>query len=105
MIRFCLIVIYLQFLLCRMAPGFENAPYVGQNIKQQYSTKRKTPIPIKKAVENWFKEKNYFKSEWLSPFQFQSNPVIGHYTQLAWANTYKVVKIIKVHVSNIRLHK
>ena len=67
---------------------------VGQNIKRQYSTKKKTGLPIKKAVKAWFKEKNNFdhikREDKVSSFVFQASPAIGHYTQLVWAETHKV---------------
>ena len=67
---------------------------VGQNIKRQYSTKKNTDLPIKKAVDAWFKEKNNFdhikRDDKVSSFVFQASPVIGHYTQLVWAETHKV---------------
>ena len=58
-------------------------------------------IPIKKAVDAWFAEKKNFdkvsksdKDEKISSFKFISYPVIGHYSQLVWAQTYKVSIII-----------
>ena len=90
---FCCNKLYL--FLHRKVPGFD---VVGQNIKRQYSTKPHTDLPIKKAVDAWFKEKNNFdkipRADKVSNFVFQASPAIGHYTQLVWADTYKVILIV-----------
>ena len=76
-----------------MIDGFDG---VGQNIRMQYSTKKNKPLSkaIKKAVKKWYGEKKNFDTKWRTSknggFEFQSYPVIGHYTQVVWANTYKV---------------
>ena len=76
----------------RECPGFND---VGQNIKMNWSTKKDTPLKIEKAVNSWYKEKKDFdempNDDRVSNFQFQEYPAIGHYTQLVWADTYKVV--------------
>ena len=76
---------------------------VGQNIKMQYSTKKNKPLSkaIKKAVKKWYAEKKDFDPKWRTSknggFEFQSSPIIGHYTQVVWADTYKVtIKMNKV---------
>ena len=60
-----------------------------------WSTKKDTPLKIEKAVNSWYKEKKDFdempNDDRVSNFQFQEYPAIGHYTQLVWADTYKVV--------------
>ena len=62
----------------------------------QYSTKKNKPLSktIKKAVKKWYGEKKKFDTKWRTSknggFEFQSYPVIGHYTQVVWADTYKV---------------
>ena len=60
-----------------------------------WSTKESVPLKIEKAVEAWYKEKNAFdaiaRSDKVSDFVFQESPAIGHYTQLVWAETYKVI--------------
>merc|ERR1719322_1601094 len=75
----------------RECPGFND---VGQNIKMNWSTKKDTPLKIEKAVNSWYKEKKDFdempNDDRVSNFQFQEYPAIGHYTQLVWADTYKV---------------
>ena len=79
-------------IIFRECPGFKD---VGQNIKMNWSTKKDTPLKIKKAVDAWYKEINNFnkiaRADRVSDFQFQESPVIGHYTQLVWADTYKVI--------------
>ena len=83
----------------RRVPEFEVFPYVGQNIKIAYSTKsfkKKGKIPVKKSVKAWFNEIKDFPAANISPFQFIEKPVIGHYTQLAWAESYKVVSFLKL---------
>ena len=69
----------------------------------QYSTKKNKPLSkaIKKAVKKWYAEKKDFDPKWRTSknggFEFQSSPVIGHYTQVVWADTYKVtIKMNKV---------
>ena len=51
-------------------------------------------MEVKKAVKKWYGEKKNFDTKWRTSknggFEFQSNPVIGHYTQVVWADTYKV---------------
>ena len=78
----------------RECPGFND---VGQNIKMNWSTKKDTPLKIEKAVNSWYKEKKDFdempNDDRVSNFQFQEYPAIGHYTQLVWADTYKVVDL------------
>ena len=62
----------------------------------QYSTKKNKPLSkaIKKAVKKWYAEKKDFDPKWRTSknggFEFQSSPVIGHYTQVVWADTCKV---------------
>ena len=64
-----------------------------------YSTKEKKILKIEKAVESWYKEKKNFdqiaRDDKVSNFKFQASPVIGHYTQLVWADTYKVIDLIR----------
>ena len=82
-----------QLPLHRLIDGLDG---VGQNIKMQYSTKKSKPLSkaIKKAVKAWYKEKKDFDPKWRTSkdggFEFKSYPVIGHYTQVVWADTYKV---------------
>ena len=85
---------YISILIIdRECPGFSD---VGQNIKMNWSTKKDTPLKIEKAVNSWYKEKKDFdempNDDRVSNFQFQEYPAIGHYTQLVWADTYKVFK-------------
>ena len=83
-------------LFYRRIPSFNEPPYVGQNIKLKYSTKTfddYPAIPIEKSVNAWFGEIKDFPASSREPFMFTKKPVIGHYTQLVWADTYKVILI------------
>jgi len=69
---------------CRQVDRFG----VGQNL---YIYKQTLQIPDKnwtKAVVDWYDEVKFFSKNHVVPFKFSTK--IGHYSQLVWADTYKI---------------
>lgn len=61
---------------------------VGQNL---YIYKQSLRLPArswKKALTDWYDEVRLFSRKHVKPFQFSA--AIGHYSQMGWADTYKV---------------
>lgn len=71
---------------CRSVSRF----YVGQNVYQTSTTGTgpNGQQDWKAAVQAWYNEVKDFDRNNIKPFQFTSST--GHYTQVVWANTYKV---------------
>ncbi|GAB6023582.1 hypothetical protein CHUAL_008353 [Chamberlinius hualienensis] len=69
---------------CRELPRFR----VGQNIYMFASTADNTTTDWQTASWEWYKETSIFSSHKIEPFQHPH--AAGHYTQLAWANSYKI---------------
>ena len=70
-------------------PNYES---VGQNMYVGMSTAKSEETPVEKAVMAWYNEVLKFTASNLDPFKFAEET--GHYTQLAWGDTYKVNKCI-----------
>jgi uncharacterized membrane protein YfbV (UPF0208 family) len=66
-------------------PNYES---VGQNMYVTMSTSHTEETPVEKAVMAWFNEVLKFHADSINPFKFAEET--GHYTQLAWGDTYKV---------------
>jgi len=69
----------------RLIPTYSS---VGQNLYIGFSTKKTEDCPVEKAVMAWYNEVLKFSVSNLDPFIFVE--ATGHYTQLAWGDTYKV---------------
>jgi len=61
---------------------------VGQNLYIYKQSLRAPDTKWEKAVTDWYDEVKLFSNKKVEPFQFGSD--IGHYSQLIWAETYKV---------------
>jgi len=69
-----------------MTPQF---PQVGQNLAQMGSSAQSSSIDWNGLVAMWYNEVNLFGgSAPINSYSF--NEATGHYTQLAWANSYAV---------------
>ena len=61
---------------------------MGQNLYIGMSSKKAEDTPVDKAVMAWYNEVLKFNVANIDPFKFVEET--GHYTQLAWGDTYKV---------------
>ena len=69
----------------RVIPTYE---HVGQNLYVGMGTAKAEDTPVEKAVMAWYNEVLKFSVANLDPFKFIEET--GHYTQLAWGDTFKV---------------
>ena len=81
----------------RLIPTYSS---VGQNLYIGFSTKKTEDCPVEKAVMAWYNEVLKFSVANLDPFIFVE--ATGHYTQLAWGDTYKVATYFLRFVFNKR---
>lgn len=61
---------------------------VGQNLYIYKQSLRLPQTNWKRAVTDWYDEVRLFNRKHVQPFQFRA--AIGHFSQLVWADTYKV---------------
>ena len=61
---------------------------MGQNLYVGMSSKKDETTPVDKAVMAWYNEVLKFNAGNVDPFKFVEET--GHYTQLAWGDTFKV---------------
>ncbi|XP_022242309.1 CRISP/Allergen/PR-1-like [Limulus polyphemus] len=69
---------------CRKIERFS----VGQNLAISMSSNDNATADWRKMIHKWYDEVKTFSSSHINPYKFDSNS--GHYTQVVWANTYKV---------------
>ncbi|CAG2061572.1 unnamed protein product [Timema podura] len=67
---------------CRDVDGF----LVGQNIAINYRSD-KYASEISQHIDRWYEEVAFMKKEFVSSFPEVTTEVIGHYTQLVYAET------------------
>ena len=60
------------------------------------TSKKEETTPVDKAVMAWYNEVLSFNVANIEPFKFVEET--GHYTQLAWADTYKVIPLCALSV-------
>ncbi len=82
----------------RLIPTYSS---VGQNLYIGFSTKKTEDCPVEKAVMAWYNEVLKFSVANLDPFIFVE--ATGHYTQLAWGDTYKVPIILNLSLTNVKM--
>lgn len=73
---------------CRKAKNGRFA-FVGQNIYMGMSSQKDNSAEWRKATQSWYDEVKDFRSSQVSKFP-NGGPVIGHFTQVIWAETSKV---------------
>jgi len=61
---------------------------VGQNLYIYKQSLRPADPNWEKAIVDWYDEVELFSNKQVEPFKFSS--AIGHYSQLVWAETYKI---------------
>eukprot|EP00828_Plagiopyla_frontata_P040220 TRINITY_DN538_c0_g1_i2.p1 TRINITY_DN538_c0_g1~~TRINITY_DN538_c0_g1_i2.p1 ORF type:complete len:1831 (+),score=273.59 TRINITY_DN538_c0_g1_i2:3-5495(+) len=62
----------------------------GENIYWTWSVNGNPTLINEAPVKAWFDEVANFSNSSINPFVYQSTPVIGHYTQVAWAGSDRV---------------
>ncbi|XP_076324440.1 venom allergen 3-like [Tachypleus tridentatus] len=60
----------------------------GQNLAISMSSNDNATADWREMIRKWYDEVKTFSSSYISRYQFVSNT--GHYTQVTWANTFKV---------------
>lgn len=69
----------------RMSPDFDHDP--GQNMANIW-TSHQEEVDLQQRIEDWYSEIVHFPSQNVGSFsQDGATGVIGHYTQLVWAET------------------
>lgn len=70
---------------CRKVQRFK----VGQNLYIMTSPDKVKKVDLKTAIQSWYNEVNDFNKNDVNSFKStsKSQPIIGHYTQLVWANS------------------
>jgi len=67
---------------------------VGQNMALRWSSKyeKKNDVEdeLPNFVQRWYDEVKDFDSNNIDPFKFTWHPVIGHYTQVVWADSEEI---------------
>ncbi|XP_064080007.1 uncharacterized protein LOC135197029 isoform X2 [Macrobrachium nipponense] len=63
--------------------------YVGQNIFYEWSSSNPGPV-WETAVRLWYEEVKYVPNYLVKDFRVMNHAVIGHYTQLVWADTKEI---------------
>jgi len=61
---------------------------VGQNLYIYKQSLRPSTPKWEKAIVDWYDEVELFSNKQVEPFKFSA--AIGHYSQLVWAETYKI---------------
>nr|CAH0100864.1 unnamed protein product [Daphnia galeata] len=63
---------------------------VGQNIAIQFSTVEMKKSNWTSMIQSWYDEVKIVSSSYVSSFPSNPTGVIGHYTQMLWAKTFKI---------------
>ncbi|XP_031786448.1 uncharacterized protein LOC100680164 [Nasonia vitripennis] len=71
---------------CRDVPRFK----VGQNIAYKGTTGSVSSINVLTMVNTWYNEVKDFNKNEVKSFNNGNGPMIGHYTQMLWANSTKL---------------
>ncbi|XP_013778033.2 CRISP/Allergen/PR-1-like [Limulus polyphemus] len=74
---------------CRQVGNFS----VGQNLYTTYTSQNSCPpVNWAAAIHSWYSEVKDMPASYISPFRINTNPgkQIGHFTQIAWASTWRV---------------
>jgi len=94
--------------LAKIAQGYANQCYyghdkcrltsdgcydgVGQNIAVQGRNKANEPVEWSAAIQMWYDEVKDYDPDWAELYTSpgKNNGVVGHFTQVAWANTHRI---------------
>ncbi|CAH1113370.1 unnamed protein product [Psylliodes chrysocephalus] len=68
---------------CRRTAEWE---WVGQNLEKKFSSDGNVRVAINASIHNWYREVKSFSSSWINTFA-EHGVMIGHYTQLVWAES------------------
>ncbi|CAL4133678.1 unnamed protein product, partial [Meganyctiphanes norvegica] len=61
---------------------------VGQNLYTRSTSNFDSEVEWGRAIKEWYSEVKDFSPNSINPYQFNSG--VGHYTQMVWADTYKI---------------
>ncbi|KAK4016883.1 hypothetical protein OUZ56_031848 [Daphnia magna] len=63
---------------------------VGQNLAIQFSTREMKTANWTSMIQNWYNEVAAMRQSYITSFPSSPVGVIGHYTQMVWATTFKI---------------